>query len=120
MNARQLRERVLTEWRGLPQRMPGADRATPAGGVIGKVMTALGLDARLTEAQILGAWREIVGDFIADHSCPQRLRDGVLFVQVIQPTVHYELDRVWKSAIVKKLKERFGARTIRDVRFRIG
>ncbi len=69
---------------------------------------------------MLGAWKEIVGEFIAQHSSPAFLREGVLYVQVLQPTVHYELDRVWKPQIVKKLKARFGSKVIRDVRFRVG
>lgn len=83
-------------------------------------MKALGLQERLREAEVLDAWQQIVGEFIAAHSAPHRLRDGVLYVQVLQPTVHYELDRVWKPQILKKLKTRFGARVIREVRFRIG
>ena len=116
----QLRHRILAEWRGLPQPQPRPDRARPVSELLDKVMRNLGLSERLHEAQILGAWKDIVGDFIASHSCPSQLRKGVLYVQVIQPTVHYELDRVWKPQIVKKLKDRFGAKIIHDVKFRIG
>jgi predicted nucleic acid-binding Zn ribbon protein len=83
-------------------------------------MKDLGLKDRLSESQITRAWRDIVGDFIAGHSAPSRLHDGVLIVAVLQPTVQFELERVWKIEILKKLKTRFGARTIRDIRFRIG
>ena len=83
-------------------------------------MRSLGLSERLTETEVQGAWKEIVGEFIAQHSCPHRLRDGVLFVQVLQPTVHYELDRVWKPQILRTLKKRFGGKVIREIRFRIG
>jgi hypothetical protein len=44
----------------------------------------------------------------------------VLTVRVLQPTIHYELDRVWKRQLLEKLKERFGPRTVRELRFRIG
>jgi predicted nucleic acid-binding Zn ribbon protein len=116
----QLRERILSEWRGLRQAPPRPDRAQPVAALLEKVMRNLGLNERLNEAQILDAWREIVGEFIASHAAPGRLSKGVLYVQVIQPTVHYELDRVWKPEIVKKLKARFGAKVIRDVKFRVG
>jgi len=33
---------------------------------------------------------------------------------------HYELERISKSEILRKLKQRFGGKTIRDVRFRVG
>ena len=115
-----IRARILSEWRGLPQKFTRPDRAQPVSELLDKVMRDLGLGERLTEAQILGAWKEIVGEFIATHAAPSRLSNGILFVQVIQPTVHYELDRVWKPEIVKKLKARFGAKVVRDVKFRVG
>ena len=116
----QLRHRVIAEWRGLPQSRPRVDAFTSAGETLGKVMQALGLQDRLHEADVLQAWHQIVGEFIATHSAPHRLRNGILYVRVLQPTVHYELDRVWKPEIVKKLKTRFGSKIIREVRFHVG
>jgi hypothetical protein len=43
----------------------------------------------------------------------------VLFVNVLQPTLRYELDRVWKKDILAKLQARFG-RMVREVKFQIG
>lgn len=83
-------------------------------------MQQLGLKERLQEREVLGAWQAIVGEFNAAHSCPVSLREGVLYVRVLQPALHYELDRVNKSEILRKLKQRFGPRTIRDLRFRLG
>jgi len=37
---------------------------------------------------------KIVGDFIAAHSAPVALREGVLYVRVLQPALHYELEQV--------------------------
>lgn len=111
---------ILSEWRGLPEPPPKPDRQTTAADMIGKVMKSLGLGERLRQEEVLGAWREIVGDFIASHAAPQRLQNGVLFVQVLQPTMHYELDRAWKPKILKKFKERFGPRTVKEIKFRVG
>ena len=114
------RAQIFREWRGLPDPAPKPDRQTTAAEMIGKVMASLGLGERLRQEEVLSAWREIVGDFIASHAAPQRLDKGVLIVQVLQPTMHYELDRVWKTKILAKLRDRFGSRTIREIRFRIG
>ena len=54
------------------------------------------------------------------RSCPVALRDGILYVHVLQPALHYELDRVNKAQILRKLNQRFGGRTICDLRFRLG
>ena len=114
------RARLIQEWRGLPEPASKPDRQTTAADVIAKVMASLGLGERLRQEEVLGAWREIVGDFIASHAAPQRLDKGVLIVQVLQPTMHYELDRVWKPQILKKMKDRFGTRTVKEIRFRVG
>jgi predicted nucleic acid-binding Zn ribbon protein len=83
-------------------------------------MKRLGLNERLSEAQVLSAWKQIVGEFLASHSAPAALRDGILIVQVLQPTVHYELDRVWKKEILNKIRTRLGTKVVRDIRFRVG
>jgi len=114
------RASIVSEWRGLPEPLPKPDRLTSADEVVGKVMNALGLGERLRQEEVLGAWRELVGEFIASHAAPQRLDKGVLIVQVLQPTMHYELDRVWKPKILAKFRERFGRKTVREIQFRIG
>ena len=112
--------RAIAEWRGLPSEPPRPDRTQSTAELMPKVMQKLGLRERLHEHEILGAWTALVGEFIAAHSCPVALRDGILFVHVLQPALHYELERVSRAQILRKLKQRFGAKVIRDLRFRIG
>ena len=114
-----LRRRVLAEWRGLEEPGPKADRCATVGELLRKVMPKLGLGERLDEQQVAAAWREVVGDFLAQHSLPVGLSAGVLTVQVVQPSVRYELDRTWKRDILAKLQERFGKKIVRDIRFRL-
>jgi predicted nucleic acid-binding Zn ribbon protein len=116
----QLRARALAEWRGLWEWRERTDRETTAGDAVTKLMEGLGLGERLKSAEVLGAWREVVGDFFARHAEPRMLKDRILYVSVLQPTVHFELDRVWKREILAKFKERFGARTVKEIRFRLG
>lgn len=113
-----VRRQVLKEWRGFPTPRK-EDRCVAVADVLGKLMPKLGLKERLEEAAVLTAWRSIVGDFLAQHSRPVRLQEGVLFVEVLQPSVRYELERTCKPEILRKLKEKFGARRIKDVRFRL-
>ena len=68
---------------------------------------------------MLAAWKEVVGDFIASHSLPDRLREGVLYVRVLQPTIRFELERL-RPQMIAKLKERFGVRAVREVRLVLG
>ena len=115
-----LRASVIAEWRGLPERKLRPDRWQTASDVLPKLMQRLGLSERLHENEVIEAWAQIVGEFIAAHSAPVSLREGVLYVRVLQPALHYELEQISKVAILRKLKQRFGGKTVRDMRFRVG
>jgi predicted nucleic acid-binding Zn ribbon protein len=115
-----LRAVVIAEWRGLPDRKMRTDRWQSPAELVPKLMQRLGLRERLHEKEVIDAWSKIVGEFIAAHSTPFALRDGILYVRVLQPALHYELEQVSKIDILRNLKKRFGAKTIRDVRFRVG
>jgi predicted nucleic acid-binding Zn ribbon protein len=119
MNAA-LRAAVLAEWRVLPDRKLQADRWQRSAELMPQLMQRLGLRERLRETEVIDAWSKIVGDFIAAHSTPVALREGALYVRVLQPALHYELEQISKPEILRKLKQRFGGKTIRDVRFRVG
>jgi predicted nucleic acid-binding Zn ribbon protein len=113
-----LRRSILAEWRGYGE--PSASRpAVRVSDAIGDLVGKLGLGERICEQEILSTWQEIVGEFLATHSTPNRLVNGVLHVQVIQPSVRYELENRWRKVVLEKLKERFGAQVVRDIRFRI-
>jgi predicted nucleic acid-binding Zn ribbon protein len=115
-----LRAAVIAEWRGLPEKKMRADRWQAPADLVPKLMQRLGLRERLHETEVIEAWSKIVGDFIAAHSAPVALREGVLYVRVLQPALHYELEQVSKIEVLRKLKQRFGGKTIRDIRFRVG
>ena len=115
-----LRAAVIAEWHGVPDRKLQADRWQSPSELMPKLMQRLGLRERLRETEVIDAWSKIVGDFIAAHSSPVALREGVLYVRVLQPALHHELEQISKTEIVRKLKQRFGGKTIRDIRFRIG
>ena len=75
-----LRRRVIDEWRGLPSERPPPARTRSTADILPKVMQKLGLEERLRETEVVAAWTAIVGDFIATHSAPIALREGVLYV----------------------------------------
>ena len=119
MNA-SLRAAVIAEWRGLPQRKVRSDRWQSPVELMPKLMQRLGLRERLRETEVIEAWSKIVGDFIAAHSAPVALHEGILYVRVLQPALHYELEQISKTEILRKLKQRFGNKAIRDIGFRVG
>jgi predicted nucleic acid-binding Zn ribbon protein len=115
-----LRAQAISEWRGLPEKTVAHNSWAAPSDVLPKLMQRLGLRERLHETEVLEAWSKIVGDFIAAHSSPVALREGVLYVRVLQPALHYELEQIAKIDILRKLKRRFGGKVIRDLRFRVG
>jgi predicted nucleic acid-binding Zn ribbon protein len=115
-----LRAAVIAEWRGLPEPKVRPDKWQAPAELLPALMQQLGLSQRMRESEVLEAWKQIVGDFIAAHSAPISLREGVLFVRVLQPALHYQFETISKAEILRKLKQRFGGKLIRDVKFRIG
>jgi len=115
-----IRAAAIAEWRGLPDRQPRPDRWRAPGDLLPALMQKLGLRERLHETEVIEAWAQMVGSFIAAHSAPVSLREGVLHVRVLQPALHYQLEQISKAEILRKLKQRFGAKVVRDVRFRVG
>ena len=115
-----LRAAVIAEWRGLPANKVRPDRWQQPGDLLPGLMQQFGLSERLRENEVIDAWKAIVGDFIAAHSQPVSLRAGVLFVRVLQPALHYQFEQISKAEILRKLKQRFGTKIIRDIRFRLG
>ena len=113
------RARALAEWRGYFEPDAGPERCAAVGEVLKKLLPKLGLGERVGEAEVRGAWLELVGDFIARHAVPSGLSRGVLTVQVLQPSVRYDLEANWKPKILAKLQERFGKKTVREVKFRL-
>jgi len=41
-------------------------------------------------------------------------------VDVLEAVLRYELEQISKSEILRKLKQHFGGKTMRDLRFRVG
>jgi predicted nucleic acid-binding Zn ribbon protein len=115
-----IRAAAIAEWRGLPDPRIRPDRWEAPTELLPKLMQRLGLKERLHEKEVMDAWEKIVGEFIAAHSAPVALREGILYVRVLQPALHYELEQISKAGILRKLKGHFGHKTIRDVRFRVG
>ena len=115
-----LRAAVLAEWRGLPEKKSRPDRWQAPADLLPKLLQQLGLSERLREREVLEAWKDTVGEFIAAHSAPVSLHEGVLFVRVLQPALHYQFETISKAEILRKLKQRFGGKIIRNIRFRVG
>jgi len=115
-----VQRRVLAEWRGAEE-PPDLERFEhKIGDLLAKIMERAGLENRCTEEELAEPWKLAVGEFLAAHSKPVALTDGILHVAVLQPSVRFMLQGSQKAKILAKLRGKFPAREIKDVRFRLG
>lgn len=119
--SRNPKDYALAQLRGYwePEEVDGYSK--DAAGVVAKALNGLqaGLGKRFAEEEMLQAWSGIVGEFIAEHARPVRIDRKILYIQVLQPAIHYSLERS-KADILGKMQARFGRSAIRDLRFRVG
>jgi hypothetical protein len=54
------------------------------------------------------------------HSFAASCETSVALIRCLPPALHYKLEKASKLDILRKLKKRFGAKIIRDIRFRVG
>ena len=117
--AKRHRHWMLTQWRGLADG-PLVDLPVKSvEDVLGKVMKAAGLGDRLMLDEVLAAWQQVAGEFIAKNTLPDGYTRGVLQVRCTQPSVHHAL-MMEKTTLLRKLNEHLGQGKIKDVRIRHG
>lgn len=87
--------------------------------LVGKVVAQAGIGDRMKLEEVLAAWRDIVGDFLFQHSRPDSIQRGVLMVRVLQPTVHHVL-AAERPRILKRLQTMLKNAGIKDVRLKHG
>jgi len=95
----------------------GKDR-DPAGlgAVLASVTRSYGWTSQLSKAELLGSWREIVGDETADRSEPVSLEEGLLVVSCSSTAWATELRRM-RTDIVTRIAVRFPDAGVESVRF---
>lgn len=119
-SARQiLRHRLVAAWRGVADG-PLIDLPTlNVADLAPKIVAQCGLANRVKLEDVLAAWEEIVGTFLARLSRPDAIERGILTVRLLQPTAHHALS-LEKVKILKRLQGRLPDAKIRDLRFRHG
>jgi hypothetical protein len=88
--------------------------AARAGDLVDKMLKGFGLDERLQQYRALIIWEEVVGPQIAARTRPVRIREGVLEVNVDQPTWMQQL-QLMKPKILAQLNAELGKASIKDL-----
>ena len=102
-----------------PPRRPRLKNAARAGDLVDKMLKGFGLDERLQQYRALIIWEDVVGPQIAARTRPVRIREGVLEVNVDQPTWMQQL-QFMKPKILTQLNAELGKATVKDLYLKRG
>jgi predicted nucleic acid-binding Zn ribbon protein len=114
---------VLAQWRGIdiaPLEKAQTLRARAAGALLPKVLGDLRMDRRLSEAEIIKVWNNLLDPNIAAHAQPTGLLKGTLFVTVDSSVWLSEIVRYRRKEILQRLQHSFGRDFIARISFRVG
>ncbi|HXP60583.1 MAG TPA: DUF721 domain-containing protein [Dongiaceae bacterium] len=117
------RQRVLAQWRGIdvaPLEKAQTLRARAAGALLPKVLGDLRMDRRLSEAEIMKVWNNLLDPNIVAHAQPTGLLKGTLFVTVDSSVWLSEIVRYRRKEILQRLQHSFGRDFIARISFRVG
>jgi hypothetical protein len=87
--------------------------------ILEKTLKNLEIDVPLKTYSILGAWDEIVGESVAEHSQPRSIRNRILFIDVTHPTWMQQLQFL-KPTLLEKVNAFLSEPLIQDIRFKVG
>jgi hypothetical protein len=113
------RHALISAWRGVDEGPIMELPTLSVADLVGKVVAQAGIGDRMKLEEVLAAWRDIVGDFLFQHSRPDSIQRGVLMVRVLQPTVHHVL-AAERPRILKRLQTMLKNAGIKDVRLKHG
>ena len=113
------RAKIITQWRG------GIDPPNPARNIhqpeefLQDLLKVIGLSEGIEEERLKEIWNRVAGDFVARHTVPESIRDGILILRVLQPTMKFHLQQM-SGKLLENLRRELGGNTIRQVIFKIG
>jgi hypothetical protein len=87
--------------------------------ILESTLKTLEIDVPLKTYSIVGAWNEIVGEPVAEHSQPRSIRNQILFIDVAHPTWMQQLQFL-KPTLLDKVNAFLGGPLIQDIRFKLG
>ena len=101
----------------IPQKHGSRYQATKISSVVRKVIQQKGYSSIQSSDSLRNAWREIVGDHLAQHSMIGKVEKGQLTVVASNKVVATELDYM-KSQILRAFQEKLPEFAIRSIRVR--
>lgn len=79
-------------------------------------LKSIGLRDHFEENLAIAFWNSTVGKQISDHTDPQKVTGGILFVKVDNDVWRNELSYM-KHEIIQKLNRKIGKKVIQEIKF---
>ena len=83
---------------------------------INEFLKKAGLERGVSQNKSLLVWKEVVGDKVSQNTVPEKVESGTLYIKTSNPTWRQELV-FKKSDIIKKLNNKLGKNTIKEIKF---
>ncbi|MBR9975410.1 MAG: DUF721 domain-containing protein [Bacteroidetes bacterium] len=87
------------------------------GAAMRQAIERQGLERGIAEQRLIHQWPELVGPAIATHATPQRLRGGVLWLQVEDAAWRQELS-LMRRELIAKINAWAGEEMVKELRLR--
>lgn len=87
------------------------------GSVLRRVLSEQGLERGIREQYVLQKWKQIVGPAIAANAEPLRLRNGVLWLHVVDAAWRQELS-LMRQELIATINTTLGEDIVSDIRLR--
>jgi len=88
------------------------------GDILPRVLSLMGLDAKLAEAKFMRDWEAVVGAVVAARSRPRDIRDGILYIGVESSVWMQEL---WfhRDEILDRITKEYPGIGVKGIRLEI-
>ncbi len=95
---------------------PGRDLRDPAllGDALARLSAERGWSTELSVGGVIGRWRDVVGDQVADHCTPESFDDGLLVVRTDSTSWATNL-RLLVPQLLTRLEQEVGRDVVREV-----
>ncbi len=113
------RAKILTEWRGGIDPPSSARNIHKPDEFLTDLLKVIGLSEGIEEERLKEVWDRVAGEFVARHTVPESIRDGILILRVLQPTMKFHLQQM-SGKLLENLRRELGTDSIKQVIFKIG
>ncbi len=103
----------------MARRSRSADSLKSTRSLIDGILGNLGISNKIEQHRIWAIWEEAVGEQIAQHAIPSKIRNDVLEIKVAHPVWMQQL-QLLKPRLLKQINEHLGDTPISDLYLRRG